>query len=108
MISKELLSEVLDEKVNEEETDMEGKILLRHLNNKIWWHNDEQVKSINIYELAHKCKEWVRDKEYMMTIYLHLDCIAVKLSERDIAFVADSEPEAIFKACEWIREQKDV
>lgn len=66
------------------------------------------VKKINIYELAHKCKEWALNKNYILLSSIEIDC-----SYCDISFIINnkarhklitgaSEIEAIFKACEWI------
>lgn len=63
--------------------------------------------SINIYELAHKCKEWALKHHYkviskpdnvpgLWKAYVNLS-LTSKHGE-----VADTEPEAIFKACQWI------
>lgn len=77
--------------------------------------------TINIHELAHKCKEWARAETYfinsgwseisngwdvhMMKGEFRLNkCIAeCSINYRNIA---QSEPEAIFAACEWILENQ--
>lgn len=66
-----------------------------------YWSDEE----INIYELAHKCKEWAMDKGYYTESGLTgklAQCLVVGVKH----FLADTEPEAIFKACEWILKQK--
>lgn len=114
MISKKLLSEVLDEnitnlKVNEKDNDWlkytiaEGGI---------------SMYGVNIHELAHKCKEWAFDKHnkpistYKKKHTKYRDSDESKGKKvGDVYWVAsifpnytyaDTEPEAIFKACEWI------
>ena len=75
-----------------------------------------KVKSINLYELAHKCKEWVLDEGYWITIGIGattqlvltskgttiLDSELYRIEDKDL-----TEHEAVFKACEWILKQKD-
>ena len=65
--------------------------------------------NINIYELAHKCKEWAikyianigsgydKDKEFYW-------CIC---NNGEFQFYADTELQAIFKACEWLLDNKE-
>ncbi len=83
---------------------------------------------LNRYELAHKCKEWALkqnfkvDDEFSYGLekgraklkqYQEFDICDVfgykigRTAESDW-FDADSVPEAIFKACEWILEQKRI
>ena len=84
MINKELLSKVLDNEVPYQVK--VHKIIIKN-NSLNYFYNSkdsggglfEANEYINIYELAHKCKEWAL-----------------------IRFLAESEPEAIFKACQWI------
>lgn len=66
-------------------------------------------KFINIYELAHKCKEWANNKEFhLWSMQNECQLETFKSSHNlDIEhFMADTEPEAIFKACEWILKDK--
>lgn len=73
---------------------------------------------INIYELAHKCKEWanicrINGKNYQLETALLPECLggaycdiwsgAFKQNEEEI--ISSTEPEAIFKACEWLLEK---
>lgn len=67
-------------------------------------------KQINIYEFAFKCKEWIisqgiaiesgkyeiDDKEYICRYYLPGRCSSWQ------NYFGLTEPEAIFKACDWI------
>ena len=106
MISKELLSEVMD-----------VKVFKCFVNNGICSYHDEYFyKDINIYELAHKCKEWASINSYALESSVHMQpkrssvagCqIHWRYETEDLPyFEADTEPEAIFKACEWIMENK--
>ena len=114
MISKELLSKVLEYKVFDVLTE-------RLPNNCLFYRtNDEAtirryspyLPSINIYELAHKCKEWASINSYALESSVHMQpkrssvagCqIHWRYETEDLPyFEADTEPEAIFKACEWI------
>ena len=69
---------------------------------------------INIYELAHKCKEWAFKKGFMCRSQYYNEVLSgVELHDhlmsppKGMMFICDgnTEPESIFKACEWIREQ---
>lgn len=109
MISKELLSEVLEltsgnvfiKEIETRNNDIE------YLCNVGGWH------LLNIYELAHECKKWALSNNFY--IYSTV-CIAGEgssyitkdedINKRLSTFLEDTEPEAIFKACEWIMENK--
>ena len=72
------------------------------------------VEFINIYELAHKCKEWAYERDfYIYSIFTFAGegaCYVTKddeIQKRLATFAGDSEPEAIFKACQWILDNKD-
>ena len=69
----------------------------------------------NIYEFAFKCKEWAENKGYIIfsknkecliysidEVYDVIEC----LNQYEDYFEADTECEAIFKACEWILKNK--
>ena len=74
----------------------------------------EEYDEINIHELAHKCKEWAYNKGFMLLSGLYIRgkiwCEIYKpldLNNTITQFGEDTEPEAIFKACEWILKQKE-
>ena len=114
MISKELLSEVIEIKQN--------RIgILKQLKNEIQYSTSGgYVSLINVYELAHKCKEWAvkQNEEYINILNIssgvsnggtkYCDMSLQLFDNEDNIdninerFTADTEPEAIFKACEWI------
>lgn len=75
--------------------------------------------SINIYELAHKCKEWAFWNDYYVITKLRMPDIyrgehkidyGVEIYQQDNlvkqSWWAESEPKAILQACEWILEQQ--
>ena len=111
MISKELLSEVFNKNVKLVE--FENKDI-----NIVFSDFDSLI--INIYELAHKCKEWALDKGYIIEVGVHPTIKRDKM-DRDYFYkittdrgqilvskfveIIKTEPEAIFKACEWVIEQ---
>ncbi len=68
------------------------------------------IANINVYELAHKCKEWALKQGWYLNAWITVNegayCDAIKLPSQELHSEADTEPEAIFKACEWILEQK--
>ena len=73
---------------------------------------DDWIK-INIYELSHRCKEWAYKNDYALFTgkdWVDGDdmwfCLEQQKYKSEVAYCkwneADTEPEAIFKACEWI------
>ena len=118
-ISKELLSEVLNLKVV-------SHSLLNKLNNSfdityMQLKDNPYTRSmpINIYEFAFKCKEWILNQknkdcfyiadqfslniESQMGVIKYFWCVLLKNNSRvSPEFKADSEIEAIIKACEYI------
>jgi hypothetical protein len=110
MISKELLSEVLGKEVTNVEITMYGHF-------DISLKNDYGTE-INKYELSHKCKEWALTKGiYSIASGLNFE----RKQLNDISYWAsiqtkqgclcdyhysNTEPEAIFKVCQWILENK--
>ncbi len=107
MISEKLLSEVLCRKVipnHEWESSLEYSFMINDI---------KHSQSINIYELAHKCKEWARLKGRSLRSNPSWDdCKKYECDDRDYddmpMFIEDTEPEAIFKACQWILENKEM
>jgi len=120
MISKELLSAVLDVPIGSFVNGIDTHqymVEYQHLK------GDEILDCcINIYHLAHKCKEWAvtikTDKLTMYAINNYLSNAGstvcdiscsyenelLDIDDTDYTkwFSAASEPEAIFAACEWI------
>ena len=100
--SKELLSEVLSKEVEEE----------RFIDsNSLTYVNSGIYEDINIYELVHKCKEWAFDKGFVLKSYKKQGAFsgtyhyAIDINDKICEWLANTEYEAIFKACEWIMEQ---
>jgi hypothetical protein len=120
MISKELLSKVLGlTTICSNMWWYEGNTLVYHWkgNSMLWF---EHRSRINIHELAHKCKEWavmLRPNKHALSSYPrwsnHRDypetngnyyiCQHLVTGAQ---FEAETEPEAIFKACQWILDNK--
>ena len=112
MISKELLSSVLGLTVVKG-LELEGIVLwykgIVNINNQPY----AKELNINIYELAHKCKEWAYIQGYVIFSKIRLNssyasCYFDISGKHDYEdgyhndFRAECEPEAIFKACQWI------
>ena len=106
MISKELLQIILGETF----------IAINVVGNKCKFKTETDMvcgiwRDTNIYELAHICKEWAYTKDYGVssTVFSNTDKVAVvyAVDKKSIYkyFDAPTEPEAIFKACEWIRKR---
>ena len=108
MISKELLSDVLGRDVD--------KVKGIEANTLIYGcaHSDGWYDEINIYELAHQCKEWALSKgydtrsgfnSYLKCYFCDIYKDLIHQARYEYTTARTSEPEAIFKACEWIMEQ---
>ena len=117
--SKELLTEILKENVKEvyeigSNPNFKDNTLLFNLN------GCGELCNINIYELAHKCKEWAYTNKYRLSSGQHrlntkqeyyinnqiasyfCSVYYITNDDSDIQIDANTEPEAIFKACQWI------
>ena len=114
MTSKELLNKVLNIEIVSYQ--MKQKNILAYEYNKVsknqWSGKTFCNRSINIYELAHKCKEWALSKGYIInsgattsndwssTIY---KVIKENPYIKELSHTwGQSENEAIFRACQWI------
>ena len=100
MISKTLLTVVLGKTI----------IKLKLKNNKIVYvgGNTQKRKKINIYELAHKCKEWAfkNNRElYSSRGHCYISNLNRNNPSNIIDHYAETEIEAIIKACEYILQQ---
>ncbi len=132
IITKELLSKVL--KIEIISCQMKQKNIIGYEYNKVsknqWSSKTFCNRSINIYELANKCKEWAfefrfdnkpTNNRYYRQRSGYEDKFNVEKQKREKlgymtltfgclghtkTFYADTEPEAIFKACQWILENK--
>jgi len=107
-ISKELLSEVLGENIRGVKDKQPSERML------YFRVQSGVTRQINIHELAHKCKEWAY-KSYGLSIWSGYsfddECFTCEVYEdgqtsSETYWAANTEPEAFFKACEWILEQK--
>jgi hypothetical protein len=102
-ISKELLSEVLGTSARD----------VRLSNNTlICLVGNGSEYRVNIYELQNKCKEWALLNDYscMSRPRLFGGWLSELMGDygvEDTQFDADSEPETVFKACQWILKYKD-
>lgn len=109
--SKELLSLIFNKKVTwlmdiKEDVDTHNTIKIVFQFDNIYYGGISGIEDeqINVYELAHKCKEWARDKGFILTTNIGDDkheAICV-FHPGDGCLTADTEIEAIFSACEWI------
>lgn len=113
MISKDLLNEVLPYASITNELisyglNKEGDLLLQY---------DDIDEIVNIYELAHRCKEWVISRGYdILSGGLEAGLYSCYIDYSDKRYTlqmnplhhefADTESEAIFKACQCILDNK--
>jgi hypothetical protein len=106
MISKELLGEVLNRPINEINYKNEGVFATTIR----YWETPNHLAMpnlINIYELAHKCKEWSMKHDYSLNSFLDYNGVWFSYANNVIAgnakqFTDVTEYEAIFKACQYI------
>ena len=104
MISKKLLESVLDKEIasiNIEEN------ILNYIEDKVDYFE------INIYELAHKCKEWAYKRGFLywyensgLFIKIMYSCkvdFVIDIGEYKKPFEIDID----FKACQWILDNKE-
>ena len=116
MISKELLSEVLgiDKRLCRLDKVVDNTLFFYTFRNA-----GEYQNYINIYELAHKCKEWACKEGFILISYTkpykdvkkkgycQIHHTQDKSRENDKPFNCDFEYESIFKACQWILDNKE-
>ena len=119
IISKELLNEVLDERVTNISEIDEHNNLHYTFSTFNGQYADNDYDSINIYELANKCKEWAFDKKYDFEVirikrekdygkvFIRIHTIHTNKVNGKEFYPFNEEPEAIFKACQWILDNKD-
>lgn len=110
-ISKELLSEIMQLGILEV-----GEVDDCYLSFNYYILDDDNIKAcINVYELAHKCKEWIINKGYVLKL-----CYVLENDTRELCFIettllksnqyssdyydmdSKTEVEAVIKASEWI------
>ena len=103
MISKELLSKVLGIEVKE------IRWIKTHKNQLQYdVEEDMDYTTINIHELANKCKEWAIENGYSLASYTNAKAWICRDPYKIEPYLcADTEPEAIFKACQYIMEQEN-
>jgi hypothetical protein len=103
--------------------DQQGRISeVLHSNTDVtlYGKQHEFLGTYNIYELAHKCKEWAFWNDYYVITKMRMPDIYRDCQKIDYGFEVyqqdnisehswwlDTEPEAIFKACQWILDNKD-
>ena len=67
------------------------------------------IDEFNIYELAHRCKEWAAYRhECFINIFQKTSYNKYTAKLDGKVFQSDTEPEAIFKACQWILDNKEA
>ena len=106
IISKELVYEVLGD-LQEDETILESRLHLKTLHFKTEYGED----TINIYELAHKCKQWAYKQGFLIGSNCRNGVTVTDINTYTILnhFDVDSEDfiEFEIKACQWLLDNKD-
>lgn len=118
MISKELLSEVAGHDKFIREFIIKGNTI--KINPMYAFNDDKLVKygyesTINIYELAHKCKEWAFHRGYRIIedeFYIRISKLSsgeyksYEYDENEENAQDVYKPEYTFKACQWALEKE--
>lgn len=105
MISNELLSEVYKNIISKIEYNGSNQYLT-------FWLNKNEYLTKNIFEISYRCKEWAMSYGYYIYSSPDGDIILINEDGNDISKIAgqpqaDTEPESIFNACQWILYNKD-
>lgn len=115
-ISKELIKAVLERETENLSEDFSFYINEAYI---IFSDEGEQLFDYNIHKFTFKCKEWAFSKGYIISSGLtpvlgvnkdgwaEVFSSSTPLDGKLHTFKQLSEPEAVFKACEWILEYKD-
>ena len=110
MISKELLSEVLKLNIT----------YIERCNNSIIYKISvyDREEEVNIYELAYKCKEWALENGYVINSGATTSndwCSTIYKVIKENPYIKElshtweqTEVESIFKACQWILDNKGI
>lgn len=106
MISQELLSEILDKVVLYIEPE------LLSFNEVCYSDEYDMPFHVNVYELAHNCKEYAMKNDYCVNSFTDYNGTWFSYANNVIdgiakQFSAETEYEAIFKACQFILDEKD-
>jgi hypothetical protein len=106
VISKELLIEVLHEKVSiDKNTNIE--IFESEFNGTcIRISNGLKIFTINIYELQHKCKEWADKLGYDISSSLN-ECVLIHREGTGVVCKFHGV-NSTFLACQWILNNKEI
>lgn len=114
-ISKELLSEVLGEDINDIVNDKTTpkNIFQYEIKKRMLDGSGVAYREINIHELANKCKEWALQQGHILSSWETNPNSGVEAYCRSsnvdrFPFQSTTEPEAIFKACNWILGNKEA
>lgn len=112
IVSKELLSEVLEEDIFSIEEGISyivgGYDTLLHYKTSSRF---DICRTINIYELLHQCKMWALKNGYKLQDYANSIVIVNLNMNIEYAVIDDNfnnayDTERFFKACQWILENK--
>ncbi len=109
MISKELLEAVFNEKITTEISVDYAEIDGVPQEWKVVWCN---YKTYPLDYVAHKCKEWALMHDFSIKSlydFTHTCFASVYGLQKGSYFnvQASTEPEAIFKACQWVLDNKE-
>jgi hypothetical protein len=102
IISKELLSEVLGNKV----TNISNGCTEDELKVSAYFGVVRQSFYINVWELSHKCKNWALSKGYEIVVLSH--SIKIYKNSHEVYYdeAINYDVSKFFKACQWILGKK--
>ena len=112
IISKELVCEVMGYK-NPCLLEVEGSFLY------LYKELGQNITKINIYEFAHKCKEWafqehkvdfeiirMKDVKNYGKVFVRIHTIHTNSINGEEFYPFSIEPEGVIKACQWLSDNR--
>ena len=109
MVSLELMRELIDfAEVSSRGTEINGEIYFdtKSYDDGIAFNSNHKI---NIHELSNVCKKWAIKKGFKLWSIVddeNSSICRVNCLEKT-EYYADTEPESVFKACEWIVNHKE-
>ena len=124
IISKKLLSKVLDEEILNVDDALDYNILGYEYRNKVFNKGYWVRENKNIHELTHMCKEWARSEGYTVSVIQYKDAylsivnftFTLDLSDfnksgnintYDGMVKSNTEIDAVVCCCQWILDNKE-
>ena len=105
LITPKMLSAVLGREVKEPQQ----RVCVNDDNVTFAYADEDMWSDINIHELAHKCKEWAYNEGFVIVALKEDEeqyVVEIRCGWDITDFRDNTEPEAIFKACQYILDKE--